>query len=158
MDYSNAHKSPKDKLGGKINRRDAKNFKNFLDNYCLLDFDLKNANYIKIVIVRVIVKLYPLGGLVDSYIVGNTIVLLLIKKRIYMHKNTGGSMSRRDRFLTSASWVEFFGAHQENAGSYTLSDHRMLLFQGYKPFGGPRPFHFELFWLELPNIMQLLEN
>lgn len=38
-------KKPKDKVGGKINQRDAKNFNTFLDSFYLLDFELEGANF-----------------------------------------------------------------------------------------------------------------
>lgn len=63
-----------------------------------------------------------------------------------------------DRFLVNVDWTERFGEYQEKVGNMAKSDHRMLWLEKEISKGGPRPFQFQLYWLEQKNIIQLMEQ
>lgn len=77
-----------------------------------------------------------------------------LQKAKYTHCNTGGLYSRIDRFIVNTTWIEHFRVHTKRAKGYFRSDHRLLIPQGNGLKPGPRPFRFELFWLEKPKLIQ----
>lgn len=74
----------------------------------------------------------------------------------FTHRSTHNTVSRLDRFIVSVDWLEIFGQHSEKVGPFAKSDHKMLILHGPSLVSGPKPFRFELFWMEIPLLLKLM--
>lgn len=68
------------------------------------------------------------------------------------------TLSRLDRFLANPLWFEIFHDHTEIAKGYHNSDHRLLVLEDSGRAVGPKPFRFELYWLNDAELLDLLKS
>ncbi|KAL4204707.1 hypothetical protein AMTRI_Chr01g133350 [Amborella trichopoda] len=66
------------------------------------------------------------------------------------------TLSKLDRFLTSLQWDDAFPGSHAMALPKPTSDHCPILLQTHSVYRGPKPFRFELAWLEEPSLSSLI--
>lgn len=65
----------------------------------------------------------------------------------YTNRHDIPTTSRLDHFLVNSNSVEVFGQHVEKPLGFFKSDHRICLLQDVGGGRKPKPFRFQLFWL-----------
>ncbi|KAL4180659.1 hypothetical protein AMTRI_Chr12g266970 [Amborella trichopoda] len=66
------------------------------------------------------------------------------------------TLSKLNRFLTSLQWDDAFLGNHAMALSKPTSDHCSILLQTHLAHRGPKPFRFELVWLEESSLSSLI--
>lgn len=67
-------------------------------------------------------------------------------------------LSKLDRFCANLRWMELFQNLEEKTLNYHESDHITIILKEVSVPKDPKPFRFQLFWLEREELLPLIES